>query len=77
MICSEQKQKIQYDRHTHPHNFVVEDKLFFKIHRLKENEDGKLRQQYRGIYTLNYFLSPTNVILTDENGRELFRSVYI
>ena len=23
MICSKQKQKIQYDRHTRPHNFRV------------------------------------------------------
>ena len=51
MICSKQKQKIQYDRHIRPHNFRVGDKVFIKIHRLKENEDRKLRQQYRGIYT--------------------------
>ena len=43
IICSNQKQKIQYDRHTRPHNFTVGDKVFIKIHRLKENEDGKLR----------------------------------
>ena len=39
MICSKQKQKIQYDRHTRPHNFRVGDKVLIKIHRLKENED--------------------------------------
>ena len=77
MICSKLKQKIQYDRHTRPHNFRVGDKVFIKIHQLKENEDSKLRQQYRGIYTINSFLSQTNVILTDENGRQLSRSVYI
>ena len=77
MICSKKKQKIQYDRHTRPHNFRVGDKVFIKINRIKENEDSKLRQQYRGIYTINSFLSPTNVILTDENGRQLSRSVYI
>ena len=37
MICAKQKQKIQYDRHTRPHNFRVGDKVFIKIHRLKEN----------------------------------------
>ena len=47
------------------------------IIRLNENEDSKLRQQYRGIYTIDSLLSPTNVILTDENGRQLSRSVYI
>ena len=52
------------------------DKVFIKIHRLKENEDSKLRQQYRGIYTINFFLSPSNVILTDDNGRQLSRRVY-
>ena len=31
MICSKQK-KIQYDRHTRPHNFRVGDKVFIKIH---------------------------------------------
>ena len=77
MICSKQKQKIEYDRHTRPHNFRVGDKVFIKIHRLKENEDSKLRQQYRGIYTINYFLSPTNVILTDKNGRQFFLEVSI
>ena len=77
MICSKQKQKIQYDRHTRPHNFIVGDKVFIKIHRLLENEDGKLRPQYRGIFTITYFLSPSNVILTDDNGRQLSRSVYI
>ena len=77
MICSKQKQKIKYDRHTRPHNFRVGDKVFIKIHRLKENEDSKLRQQYRGIYTINSFLSSSKVILTDENGRQLSRSVYI
>ena len=77
MIGSKQKQKIQYDRHTRPHNFTVGDKVFIKIHRLKENEDSKLRQQYRGIYTIESFLSPTNVILTDETGKILSRSVYI
>ena len=64
MICSKQNQKIQYDRHTRQHNFRVGDKVFIKIHRLKGNEDSKLRQQYRGIYTINSFLSPSNVILT-------------
>ena len=48
MICSKQKQKIQYDRHTRPHNFIVGDKMFIKIHRLKDNQDEKLRPQYRG-----------------------------
>ena len=68
MICSKQKQKIQYDRHTRPHNFRVGDEVFIKMYRLKETEDSKLRQQYRGIYTINSFLSPSNVILTGENG---------
>ena len=77
MICAKQKQKIQYDRHTRPQNFIVGDKVFIKINRLKENDDNKLRPQYRGIYTIKYFLSPSNVILTDDNGRQLSRSVYI
>ena len=74
MICSKQRQKIQYDRHTRPHNFIVGDKVFIKIQRLKES---KIRQQYKGFYTMNNFLSSTNVILTDEAGKQLSRSVYI
>ena len=77
MICSKQKQKIQYDRHTRPHNFIVGDKVFIKIHRLLDNEDGKLRSQYRGIFTIKSFMSPSNVILTDDNGRQLSRSVHM
>ena len=76
MICSKQKQKIQYDRHTRPHNFIVGDKVFIKILRLKDNQDGKLRPQYRGIFTIKSFLSPSNVILTDDNGRH-FLEVFI
>ena len=53
------------------------DKVLIKTHRLKENEDGKLRPQYRGVYTINSFLSLSNVILTDDNGRQLSQSVYI
>ena len=51
--------------------------MFIKIHRLKDNEDEKLRPQYRGILTIKSCLSPSNVILTDDNGRQLSRSVYI
>ena len=36
MICAKQKQKIQYDRHTRPHNFRVGDKVFIKIHHSME-----------------------------------------
>ena len=77
MICSKQKQKIQYDRYTRPHNFIVGDKVFIKIHRLMENDDGKLRPQYKGIYKIKSCLSPSNVVLTYDNGRQLSRSVYI
>ena len=77
MICSKPKQKIQYDRHTRPQNSIVGDKVFIKIHRLKDNDYDKLRPQYRGIYTIKSFLSPSNVILTDDNGRQLSRSVHI
>ena len=44
---------------------------------MKDNDDNKLRPQYRGIYTIKSFLSLSNVILTDDNGRQLSRSVYI
>ena len=77
MICAEQKQMIQYDRHTRTHNFIVGNKVLIKIHRLQENEGNKLRPQYRGIYTITSFLSLSYVILTDDNGRQLSRSVYI
>ena len=77
MICSKQKQTIQYDRHTRSHNLRVGDTVFINILRLNKNEHSKLRQHNIGIYTINSFLSPSYVILTDDNGRQLSRSVYI
>ena len=71
MICSKQRQNIPYNRHTRPHNFIVGDKVFIKIQRLKENEDNKVRQQYRGVYTIKKCISTTNVILADEAGKQV------
>ena len=51
--------------------------MYVKIHSRDENEDTKLRQQYKGIYTISKFISSTNVILVDEKGKALPRSVYI
>ena len=53
------------------------DKVFIKVHGIREHEDIKLRQQFKGVYTIVSFLSPTNVILCDRTGRQLTRSVYI
>ena len=53
------------------------DKVFIKVHGIREHEDIKLRQQFKGVYTIVSFLSPTNVILCDGNGTQLSRSVYI
>ena len=60
-----------------PHKFKVGDKVFIKIHNTGENEDTKLRKQYKGVYTISSFLSDTNVILVDDRGKNLPRSVYI
>ena len=76
-VRAKEIQKLRYDRHTKPHKLKVGDKVFIKVHRMNEHEDMKLRQQFKGIYTIVSFLSPTNVILCDGNGTQLSRSVYI
>ena len=70
-------QKRNYDRHARPHSFKVGQKVYIKLHHLGDTHDYKLRQQYRGVYTIHSFQSPTNVILVDEKGKQLPRSVYI
>ena len=76
-IRAKQNQKIQYDKHTRPHGLKVGDKVFVKVQGLRENEDIKLRQQFKGVYKIDYFLSPTNVMLCDVTGKQMSRSVYI
>ena len=70
-------QKKNYDAHARPHNFSLADKVYVKLHRTEEHDDAKLRQQYKGIFKITKFISPTNVILEDENGKQLPRSVHI
>ena len=74
---AKQRQKIQYDKKCRPHKFKVDDKVFIKINNTGEYEDAKLRKQYKGPFTIQSFLSDTNVILTDDTGKKLRRSVYI
>ena len=74
-IRAKQNQKIQYDKHTRPHGLKVGDKVFVKVQGLRENEDIKLRQQFKGVYKIDYFLSPTNVMLSDVTGKQMSRSV--
>ena len=76
-VRAKEIQKLRYDRHTKTHKLKVGDKVFIKVHRMSEHEDMKLRQQFKGIYTIVSFLSPTNVILCDGSGTQLSRSVYI
>ena len=61
--CSKHRQQIHYDRHNRPHYFIVGYNVIIKIQGLKENEDCKIRQQYKGLYTKNYFQSPTNYLI--------------
>ena len=51
--------------------------MFVKVQGLRENEDIQLRQQFKRIYTIVSFLSPTNVTLCDGNSKQLPWSVYI
>ena len=76
-IRAKLSQKLQYDKHTIPHGIKVGDKVFVKVQGLRENEYIKLCQQFKGVYKIDYFLSPTNVMLSDEYGKQLSRSVYI
>ena len=76
-IRAKLRQKLQYDKQTRPHGLKVGDKVFIKVQGLRENEDIQLRQQFKGVYKIDYFLSPTNVMLSDEHGKQLSRSIYI
>ena len=55
---------------------MLGEKGFVKVQGLRENEGIQLRQQFKGLYTIVSFISPTNVILCDGNGKQL-RSVCI
>ena len=76
-VRAKEIQKLKYDRHTKPHKLEMGDKVLMKVHGIKEHDDIKLRQRFKGVYTIVPFLSPTNVILCDGYGKQLPRSVYI
>ena len=76
-VRAKEIQKLKYDKHTKPHKLEVADKVFMKVHGMREHDDRLLRQQFKGVYTIVSFRSPTNVILCDGNGKQLPRSVYI
>ena len=77
MIITKQTQKIQYDKKARDHLFKLNDKVLIKIKALKDGEDYKLSPKYKGYYTIEKFIGDTNVILKDQNGKTLAKSVYI
>ena len=70
-------QKQNYDKHARSHSFNVGDYVYIKVEKWNENDDTKLKNFYKGRYKIVKFLSDTNVILSDEKGKQLPRSVYI
>ena len=71
------KQKKYYDQHARPHSFKIGDFVYKKVEKWDEHDDTKLKNHYKGKYKIIEFLSDTNAILEDENGKKLPRSVYI
>ena len=77
MKIAKEIQKKNYDKHATSHSFKVGDHVYIKVERWNENEDSKLKNFYKGRYKIVNFLSDTNVILEDETGKQLPRSIYI
>ena len=77
MIVAQDVQKRNYDRHARPNRFRVGDLVYMKIHPTDEFNDPKLRKQYNGPFKIVKFISSTNVMLADENDKELPRSTCI
>ena len=80
MKIAKEIQKKNYDKHATSHSFrlpAVGDHVYIKVERWNENEDSKLKNFYKGRYKIVNFLSDTNVILEDETGKQLPRSIYI
>ena len=77
MKKAKEVQKRNYDKSCRNHHFKVGDHVYRQIEHLKEDEDSKLKKYYKGKYTIVRFQSDTNVVLADEHGKELPRSVYI
>ena len=70
-------QKRNYDKHARGHSFKIGDHVYIKVEKWNENEDSKLKRFYKGKYKIERFQSDTNVILSDEKGKLLPRSVFI
>ena len=68
--------KKYYDVHTRKHSFKVGDLCYIKIHHCPSNSDTKLKPRYKGIYKITKFIPDTNVIVEDEGGKTLPRSIY-
>ena len=74
-IIAKIAQKRNYNRRARPNSFKVRQKAYIKLLHFGDTNDYKLRQQYRGVYTIHCFQSPINIIL--EKGKQLQWSVYI
>ncbi|MGL1886778.1 MAG: reverse transcriptase domain-containing protein [Reichenbachiella sp.] len=71
-------QKRNYDaRGTKRNPFSIGDHVYIKVEHWPEQADSKLKNYYKGRYTIVGFQSDTNAILADEKGKHLPRSFYI
>ena len=74
---AKKKQKHFYDRTARPNPFKIGDKVFMKVEKWDQNSDTKLKNYYKGKFTIVGFHGDTNAILVDEKGKRMQRSVYI
>ena len=74
---AKKKQKHFYDRTARPNPFKIGDKVFMKVEKWDQNSDTKLKDYYKGKFTIVGFHGDTNAILVDEKGKRMQRSVYI
>ena len=77
LIISKEIQKTYYDRNSKPVVYKQNDKVFLKEPPGLPHTDPKLRRQFTGPWTISKIISPTNVLLTDEHGVTMKRSVHV
>ena len=75
IIKAKATQKQQFDKKARPHNLKVNDLVYIKIHKRKQNDDTKLKISYKGPYVIKSFPSYTNVELVDSKNKTLDRFI--
>ena len=74
---SKQVQKKMYDRKCKPHNLKIGDTVYVSRPAIGIGIDPKLSSKFPTKYIIIKFIGTTNVILEDNNGNQMERSMHI